>query len=264
MPARARRSAGRFMPAEEDWQRRARPQLRLHPRHDGAAQSACEPGLVGLFGEAARDVESVHALRPANRPHQAETEIAAVAEDQRTRRRLGECDLDMPKPVLGKARSQREELRTLPFGFKWLSLHTHRLRKRRDARVPKRLPHGPFRRSMLAQALAGALRLFASPARVDAPARGGLRQGRGRDGAPEARLSPGIRSHNGRASSGRRPSRASLRPVEPHRSPGRNRARDQKTPRRCRPLLSDNPAARLQARASSSVLSGHDRLTVMG
>ena len=118
--------------------------------------------------------ESEHALRPANRPHEAETEIAAVAEDQRTRHRLGEGDLDMPEPLLGEARSRRKGFRTLPFGFKRLSLHAHRLRWRRDARMAQRLPHGPFRRGMLAQALGPAFRLFASSGGIDTPARGAL------------------------------------------------------------------------------------------
>ena len=93
----------------------------------------------------------------------------------------------MPETLLGEARSRREGFRTLPFGFERLTLHAHRLCGRRDVRMAQRLAHCPFRRSMLAQALGTALRLFAPPARIDAPARGALRQGRGRDGAPEAR-----------------------------------------------------------------------------
>ena len=176
VPARARRSAIGFMAAEENRQRRAWPQLSLHPRHDGAAQRAGEPVVIGLAGEAVRDGESEHAFRPSNRRHEAETEIAAVADQERTRRRFGECDLDMPKPLLRKARSGREGFRTLPFGFERLTLHAHRLRRRRDARMAQRLTHGPFRRGMLAQALGAALRLFARPAGIDAPARGALRQ----------------------------------------------------------------------------------------
>jgi hypothetical protein len=99
---------------------------------------------------------------------------------------MGESDLDVPEPLFSEACAAREAFCTLPLGLEGLALNTDRLHWYVDVCVTQSLAHSRFRRPLLAQALGAAFRLFAHPARVNAPACGAFGKRDRRDATPKA------------------------------------------------------------------------------
>jgi hypothetical protein len=140
----------------------------------------------------------------ADRFHQAESQIAPIANDQGTAHWRREGDLNMPKALLRKTCIRRKELRMFAFSSKGLTLDSNCRDACPDACVAQRLQRRAGRTAPLLSALGCSFSFgkIVRPGRVDPPTSSSLRQRGRRDGAPDAR-----RSRNGPASS--RPRRVS-------------------------------------------------------